>query len=182
MSFFSLDKVTELIKLAPRYLFALVIAGILMIVLPERAMSRLGLRDTWTHPQFWIGIIILLAASLLLAHGLAKVWGTMLGRYSTRKDRKRREQKFSNLTVPERKLLQCFVSAGSRSQQLKYDDGVVIGLMRDGMLSYASDRAVSYFDPQNFYTQVNMEHWAWEFLQQHPECLSVDDADTSAEA
>jgi hypothetical protein len=141
------DKLTELLKLAPRYLFALVLVGTLMIILPERAIERLGLRETWAQPRFWVGLILLLAASLLLTHGLSKAWEAFLRYYSGRKNRQRREDKFRNLTAPERKLLRAFVSAGSRSQQLKYDDGVVIGLMHDGMLYYASDRAVTYFDP-----------------------------------
>jgi hypothetical protein len=165
------DKLTELLKLAPRYLFALVLVGTLIIFLPDRAIERLGLRETWTQPRFWIGFVILLAASLLLTHGLGKVWEVLHRYYSARNDRQRREKRFRSLTQPEKTLLRGFVSAGSRSQQLKYDDGVVIGLMHDGVLYYASGRAVSYLDPLNFYTQVNMELWAWEYLHQHPECL-----------
>lgn len=41
------------------------------------------------------------------------------------------------------------------------------------MLYYASERAVSYWNPHEFYTEVNMNLWAWKYLREHLELIAA---------
>ena len=89
-----------------------------------------------------------------------------------------RDHRFRYLTQAEKSLLRGYVENETRTRHLQYDDGVVTGLIRDHILYYASDRAVSYWDPHKLYTDVNLELWAWQYLIEHPEVLA-DNSDSS---
>jgi len=90
-----------------------------------------------------------------------------------------KETRFINLTPAEKTVLRAYIENGTRTQHLQYDDGVVVGLIRDGILYYASNRAVGYWDPRKLYTDINMELWAWQFLNDHPEFLAESNIESN---
>lgn len=85
------------------------------------------------------------------------------------------KRRFVRLSPAEKKVLRFYIKNGTRTQNLQYDDGVVVGLIREGILYYASNRAVGFWDPRYLYTDVNIELWAWEYLNEHPEILGEDE-------
>jgi TIR domain/Super-infection exclusion protein B len=93
---------------------------------------------------------------------------------STLKNESNLKKRFENFTEAEKEILRFYIRNGTRTQKLQYDDGVVTGLIQEGILHYASNRAVSYWDPPHFYTDVNMELWVWEYIKEHPGILGED--------
>lgn len=83
---------------------------------------------------------------------------------------------FNHLTGREKEVLRSYIDAKTRTQRLRYDEGAVVELINADVLYYASNRAVSIWTPGDYYTEVNMNLWAWKYLNQHPELIVDDEA------
>ena len=168
------NSLVDWVKLTPRYLFPLLLAASLIIFLPESLVQKIGLRETWSNPRFWIGLAFVLASSLLITHGILEAYSFSHRKYVARRNERRRFEYFKHLSPSERKLLRSYVESRTKTRNLPYDEGTVTGLIRVGILYYASSRATNnIWNPVGEYcTDINMEQWAWQYLIEHPEITS----------
>ena len=163
-----LSRITDWIKLAPRYLFAVFLFCCFLLFLPDTVLQKIGIDDLRNRFLPWIGGMFLM---LLFTHGLATAWHWLHYRIKQRNSLKHRLQRLQNLTPKEDEILCWFIINKTRTQNLRYDSGVVTGLISANVLHYASNRATSSWNPADVRIDVNIQPWAWEYLNKHPEIL-----------
>lgn len=172
------------IKLTPRYLFALLLTASLIIFLPESLVQKIGLRETWSNPRFWVGLVFVLVSSLLITHGIVEVYSFGHRKYIAKRNGRRRFEYLKHLSPSEKKLLRSYIDNRTKTRNLPYDEGTVTGLIREGILYYASNRATNNLWNRvgEYCTDINMEQWAWQYIMQHPEVtLDVHDKATDSQ-
>jgi predicted nucleotide-binding protein len=91
-------------------------------------------------------------------------------------DESKKTEYFNHLTGREKEILRSYIANKTRSLQLRFDEGTVIELINADVLYYASNRAITIWTPNEYYTDVNMNLWAWKYLNQHPELIADDKA------
>jgi len=88
--------------------------------------------------------------------------------YQEKLKTKKREQRLHNLTPPEKKILSYYLANNTRTQKLSMWDGIVIGLINADILyqagKFTKNMIKGMFD-------ININDWAFEYLQKHPELL-----------
>jgi pilus assembly protein TadC len=121
---------TKLLEQSPKILFAILIAGALFLLAPASVLGFMSLNDFWLRP--YIGIVTIVAASLLLMHGA----GYLVDRVKVNRAKKREQQEWqrrvadtlSSLTSAEKLALRSYILEGQNSALFNIGDGVAGGL------------------------------------------------------
>lgn len=85
---------------------------------------------------------------------------------------RRAHKRLQNLTPEEVALLRNYVANRTKSQWLPYESGVVMGLVRLGIIYQAS--SLGNIHPGYAVFQFNINDFAWEYLHQHPEVIGFE--------
>ena len=157
----------EFLKLAPRYLIALGIASAFLLFSPDSVLKRLGVLEFAQAYRQWLGIILVLSAALF-AVTMAK---DMIGWFKKRRSRtiasRRMIRRLYSLTEDEKQILRFYIAEQTRANSLRIDDGVVQGLVANGII-YRSTWLGHMLE--GFAHNITEE--AWDYLQLHPELLA----------
>jgi predicted nucleotide-binding protein len=86
-------------------------------------------------------------------------------------DESEKVEYFNHLTSREKEILRFYIERKTRSTRLRYDEGAVVSLIQADVLYYASNRAATIWNPGEYYTDINMNLWAWKYLNEHPELI-----------
>ena len=164
-----ISKLLDSIKLSPKYLFAIFLAGFFFLVAPAPILGRMSLNDFWLRP--YIGIVTILAAALLVAHGAAHG----INRFNASRAKKREQREWqqsmsdtlSSLTPAEKQALQPYIIEKQNSVLFNISSGVAGGLEAKQILY----RASSVGPWSNF--PYNLQPWARSYLSKHPELLHL---------
>lgn len=161
-------RLTEWLKLAPRYLFPLALVSGFLLFAPDRWLGPLGLagvRDGW--PQPYLGAIFLLSCALLVSALGVALWDSVVARRDEHRRMRLRKERLANLTPEERTLLRGYLDDDTRSQYLPWESGVVKGLEHEGVIYRAAriSRGGTSF-------AYNIQPWAWKHLRENPELLA----------
>ncbi len=161
------SKLVDWIKLTPRYLFALCLAGGVLLFAKASWLAPLGLDAFVGKYRFWIGLVFLVGLSLLLAHVLAHAMRKGLDWWTEFRGVHQGRKRLHQLTEEERRILASYIEGKTRTQMLRISDGVVSGLVSQRII-YMSANLGSGHDP---YFAHNIQPWAWEYLNEHPELV-----------
>jgi hypothetical protein len=164
---------TKLLEQSPEILFAILIAGVLFLIAPASVLGRMSLNDFWLRP--YIGIVTIVAASLLLMHGAGYLVGRIEEKWKKKKEQEGRERSELEIlrafTPEERRALQPYILEKKNSAAFHISDGVAGGLVAKTILFMASNVGpYSYF-------QYNLQPWAREQLTRHSELLEISESD-----
>ena len=158
---------TKLLEQSPKILFAILIGGLLFLVAPASVLGSMSLDDFWLRP--YIGIVTILSGALLVTHGATFLIGWLKTKRSKRKEEEKWQETlvktFASLTPAEKDVLRPYILANENSCLFNISDGVAGGLAAKQILYRASN--LGYMG--NF--PYNLQTWAREYLEQHPELL-----------
>lgn len=157
----------ELLKLSPRYCAAgAVVCGALLFA-PERVLSRLGLLDFANHHRNVVGLVFLVCTALAVLAFLAWAGRYVFAATLYRHMQKRCLKRLERLTEEEKKILRFYIWGQTRSNTLRFDDGVVQGVVAEGVLFRASSLGNVL---EGF--AYNIGETAWKHLNKHPALLN----------
>ena len=160
------SKFVEWIKLSPKYLFPILIVLGFVLFAPADILDVFGLSSIVSQYRPYLGAAFLVTAALLLANMLGAWYGWIKRRYVRSKNIKRGRRRLRSLTDAEKEILRGYIHNKTRSQYLWVTDGVVRGLEAEKIIYRASE--VGSLDEWAY----NIQPWAWNYLNAHPELLS----------
>jgi len=158
---FDWSKIVDSIKLPPRYLFALSLAGFLLLFMPAAFIDRMGLLTFRQRFLPYIGAISLLSGTLLIAHFGAFIvdW------FKVRMNLRTMHKSLKSLTAAEKEALRPFILDGENTQDFAVNDGVAGGLHAKHILYPSSSVGMGFQFP------YNIQPWARQYLKRHPKLL-----------
>lgn len=162
-----LEKVLNWIKLSPKYLLGIdIITGFLLFG-NSTLLGTLGLKELQEQYRSWIGLAFVISSGLLCAHIIVEIWNKGNNKLSTKRVVRAGKNRLKNLTQYEKEILTSFISNQTRTCSLNFTDGVVIELDSCKIIyrAAAMSNGGTYFS-------YNIQPWAWEYLNKHPELLN----------
>jgi len=166
-----LDKVLNWIKLSPKYLLGIEIISGFLLFGNSALLETLGLKEFQGQYRSWIGLSLVISSGLLGAHILVEIWTKGKNKVSTKRVVRAGKTRLKNLTQQEKKILNGFISNQTRTWSLDFTDGVVSGLE-----SYKIIYRAGNMSNGGTYFSYNIQPWAWEYLNKHPELLGQIEA------
>ena len=160
-----IGKVTDWIKLSPKYLLPISIASGFIIFAKLEWLQLFGLAELRAKYLPWIGSIFLLSTVLLLSHGVLTFSSWFKKRASMKRALKRAKQRLHNLTGEEREILRNYIGNGTKTQYLDMQSGVVHEMENDFIIYRSSN--IGQLQEWSY----NIQPWAWYYLNEHPELL-----------
>lgn len=162
----------EALKLAPRYLIALSLVLGITLFAPDEWTQKLGISHLAEDYRQVIGLSFLLSLALLLVYAgqwVAKKIGRALYERKFKRDLAKRLRR---LTEDEKQILRYYIAKQTRANTLRYEDGVVQGLVGSGVIFRTSNMG-SLLEGFAF----NINEFAWDMLNEDPSLL-VGETDT----
>jgi len=154
------------IKLSPRYLLPICIFAGFVVFAPPQVLSIFGLIDMVSRYRPWFGLAFLLSAALLASSAVFAFYEFMKKKRLEEAVRKHRRLRLHQLTEDEKELLRGYIHNQTRTQYLSMSDGRVGQLQTEKIIFRASNLG-DYLDGFAY----NIQPWAWEYLNDHPEVL-----------
>ena len=156
----------------PRVALPLAIASMFFIVVPSTWLKWGALEHFRQSFLFEIGLCLLGSLSVLIAHGVFAVRRPILEAWKSFSNARRmameleaRQRSLSSLRPDERALLLPYVKDKKTTCTFEIDDGIARSLVGRRVLVPASPTGDVLAFP------FNMEPWAREYLEAHPELL-----------
>jgi Super-infection exclusion protein B len=156
----------EFLKLAPRYLIALGVIAAILLFAREEFLKLIGVFELAQKNRSVLGLTLLVSVSLFTisigADGVSivKSWRRKLRFYERVSDR------LNCLTEDEKQILRFYIARQTRANVLRYDDGVVQGLVSEGIIY----RSASLGNMVEGFAH-NIHDFVWDYLNVHPHLL-----------
>lgn len=151
-----------------RYIFAIsVISGILLFS-PKNIVNNLGVSLFIQKYRVWVGIAFLVSCGFWIADIGVVLLKKQKSKTKLKAKINQREEKVKSLTHEEKEILSYYIDNQTRTQLLPFDSGVVTELVYYNIIY----RSSSIID-MNFELAYNIQPWAWDYLNKHPELLET---------
>jgi hypothetical protein len=181
----ALKNLVEAIKLSPRYLLPICLLSAFLVFAPPQVLSIFGLGDIVSRYRPWFGLAFLLSAALLASSATIAFRQRLKERRLGKNVLRYQRYRLHHLTEGEKQILRGFIEGQTRTQQLPIWDG----RMRQFEIEQIIFRASELSQHPGTHFAYNIEPWAWDYLNKHPELLSgpespgpSDDTPTEAPA
>lgn len=160
------SKWIDWVKLSPKYFFVFTFVLGLLLFGPNSLLDGLGVQSFVTTYRSILGVVFLLCLVLFLVGILGIFFTSLKEQYSIRGNLRFQKKRLRSLTDKEKDILVYYIHNQTRSQSLPYNDGLVRELQKLRIIYQAStvSRRGMYFD-------YNIQPWAWEYLNKHPQLL-----------
>lgn len=154
------SKLIEWIKLSPKYLLGIALICGFLLFAPIEWLKFLALESFVESIKPWLGVIFIVATTLLAVNLLAESWNWVKNYIKNKSTRKARIERLYQLTFEEKEILLGFILNQTKTQYLAYSDGVVNGL-ESAQIIYRSSN-VGDLERWAF----NIQPWAWKTLHE----------------
>jgi len=154
------------IKLSPRYLLPVCIFCGFVVFAPPRLLSIFGLTGIVSSYRPWFGLAFLLSAALVVSSAVFALYERLKERRLGKTVREYQRHRLHHLTEGEKELLRGFIHNQTRTRNLSMSDGRV-GQFEMENIIFRSSSLGQYPDAFAY----NIQPWAWEYLNKHPEVL-----------
>ena len=156
----------EVLKLAPRYLIALgAMAGFLLFA-SMGFLKFLGVFEFAQNNRPMLGLALVVTVALFAVSVSADALVFAKGRWRKRKFYRRVTDRLNCLTEDEKQILRFYIAKQTRANVLRYDDGVVQGLVSDGIIY----RSASLGNMLEGFAH-NINDFALDYLHEHQHLL-----------
>jgi hypothetical protein len=147
-------------------LFAIALFTGIVLFGPSWLLDTLGMTDWVARYRAYFGLLFLLSAVLLLSRWGMAVYDWVQRRRQESQRLEQKQQWLHGLSEPEKQVLRQFLDNETTTRQLSMSDGVVGGLAAKGILFRSSPLGSAQFT-----FAYNIQPWAWEYLNSHPNLL-----------
>lgn len=156
----------ELLKLAPRFLVALGVAAAVLLFASDQLLKRIGLSELVQKYRFALGLTLVMSTALIAVYVGLFVLKSIKRWWYRRRSHRYIVQRLSHLTEDEKQILRYYYARSTRANTLRYDDGVVQSLVRNGIIYQSSSlgNLVEGFP-------YNITDLAWDYIHVNPHVL-----------
>jgi hypothetical protein len=154
------------LKLAPRYLVAFGVAAAFLLFSSDQTLKRLGLFEFTQNNRPMLGMILVGSVTLFGVWVAAGLMNWVRRWWLKRKFHRHVIERLHRLTEDEKEILRYYLAANSRANTLRIDDGVVQGLVADGLIH----RSASLGNMVEGFAH-NIDDFAWDYLHVYPHLL-----------
>jgi hypothetical protein len=161
-----LKSALELLKLAPRYLIAIGIAAAFLLFGSDQFLTSLGLKKFTEDYRAWLGLAFVSTVSLFVIYLAGEVISYFGRKIRKRKLRTNLEERLQKMTEDEKQIIRFYFAKNTRSNVLRIDDGVVQGLVVDGVIF----RSASLGNMVEGFAH-NISDFAWDYIHRNPSLL-----------
>ncbi len=163
-----IDIITKLINYfkSPRYLFAISLISGVLLFSPKYIINSLGIQLFISKYRVWIGIAFLISFGFWITDISVILLKKRKLKSKVKFKISEREVRLKNLTYEEKIILSFYIDYQTRTQRLPYSNGVVNELIYYKIL-YRSSNIIN----MDFKISYNIQPWAWDYLNKHPELL-----------
>ena len=161
----ALVKILELLKQPVRYIVGIACVTAAILFSPDSLVDKLGLlkiRQQW-KPYF--GAALAGCAAIIIANLI----GYAVTRYRQDASLRAARKRLHHLTADEKEILRQYVHGQTRTAYLSVQDGTVTGLTHEDIIYRSAQLSVPRVGVAAF--AHNIQPWAWEYLNEHPELL-----------
>ena len=134
-----LSKLVDWIKLSPKYLLPISFVCGYLLFTGEVFLEKFGLKEFVDNSRPWIGIIFLMATSLVVVDVFYRIANWLKLNYTRIKKQKSRLDRLLNLTPEEKDIFLGYLVPNTRTQFFPINDGVVTGLEAEGLIFKSSN-------------------------------------------
>jgi hypothetical protein len=179
------SKIIDFLK-QPQFVFVIAVTTGLIIFLPDSVVQKMGFYRSRSTYLPYIAVVFLVSAVLSITQASVKGFAWSKDRRKRQTDLRGRVKQLETLTKEERAILREFTERQTMTRRLDVDSGIVNGLMFKDIIYRATNRATSGFADYTYHGVVytcdhNMQPWAWEYLNEHPEFLFDPEGSTTKE-
>jgi hypothetical protein len=158
-------KFFELMKVPIRFVFAVCVGAAAVLFAPDSFVAQLGLLQYREKYRFYFGIAVVLLITIVIA----KIIGVADEKLIDWRLDRIRKRRLRNLTDEEIKILSAYIMRKTRTQNLSIQSGVVKGLVHDNIIYRSASVGSLEYGGAAF--AHNIQPWAWEYLNDHPELV-----------
>lgn len=162
----SLAQITELLKLAPRYLATIAMLTGMLLFLPASWSGFLSVHEIVQNYRPWIGLLFLGSLSLLAVDSTCRWIDSAKRERSHKAWAKTVVNKLQSLTEPEKQILRFYVANRTKTNVLRINDGVVNGLVAADVIHLAASQGNLI---EGFAHNIN--DLAWDYIHKNSEVL-----------
>lgn len=160
--------VLDALKLGPRYLAAPVaLVATAMLFLGDQSLERIGLLELTKNYRPVVGLFFLLAWTILLIDVFTRIFAVTRGAWCQRSLNREMTYRLHRLTEYEKQILRYYISKQTRTNYLHIEDGIVQGLVSEGIIELASGVG----DVLDGFA-YNISKFAWEYLNENKSLLA----------
>ncbi len=162
-----ISKYIDWVKLSPKHLTSILIATSLILFGPLDLLKKIGLDKILDDFKLWVGLIWIDSLSLLMVYPIEYLIKLGRKKFMLFVLIESRKKRMNSLTPKEKDILRSYLENDSRTQAFPIQDGAVIELCNESILSRVSDIGYtgSYLFP------FNIEPWAWNYLKNNSDLL-----------
>ncbi len=166
-----LKNLKEYLSLDYRSLFILACICWAIVLLPINVWQEIGLTTLWSQLRPWFFMIGIVATIFLVFGGLYDLVKANMGKLNVWRDARKKQKANEGLMLSisrvEKEVLARYIADDTTTIAFDFRDGIVNGLIAKGILYRASQGN----NPFSHDFDVNIQHWVWDYLKNHPEFL-----------
>ena len=157
-----------LLKEPVRYIIGLGIAAAIFVFAPDSIINKLGLLKLRDEGKPYLGFFLLFCIAIVIAN----IIGFGVVKYNGYRFLRAVKKRLHRLTIEEKQILRGYIEGQTRSLDLDIRSGVVKGLVGEHVIY----RVSSISNPMAGLTAFahNIQPWAWDYLNDHPDLLCHD--------
>jgi hypothetical protein len=163
------SKLSDWLKLSPKYLFPVSVVTGFLLFASTSTLEVFGLTIFVAQYRAYIGITFLISTALLFTNWAVTVYQGVQKKWKEQASLKNLRKRLHNLSNPEKRILKNYIENKTKTQYLDIGDGVTGGLEAGGVIFRSS--YVGNLESWAY----NIQPWAWEYLNDHPELLIISD-------
>lgn len=142
------------------------------LLLPQRAAVTLHLVAFRDQHGDAIGLGFVLSWAIWISWALAGLVSIARARWKAGSFKRNAPKAFRRLDPEELKVLRRYISSATKTQPLDLTDGVTRSLEAAGIIYRAANVSMGM---TRF--AFNIQPWAWEYLHEHPEAITLSTSD-----
>lgn len=156
----------EFLKLAPRYLVAVVIVCAILLFTPQGLQKTFGTMNFVSNYRQWIGLALISSFGvwIVVISASASEWIKVL--WKKRRGKKHIASRLEDLTEPEKQILRYYFSKNTRGNKLRIENGDVQALTRAGIIFQSASLGSLL---EGF--AHNITDFAWDYIHKTPRVL-----------
>lgn len=153
--------------LSPRYLISIALVTGILLFAPDAFLNGFALVPFFAASKPFIALLFLFSVIAVLVQSIESAAQYSVRILEVQKKTKARNDRLRDLTEDEKQVLRPFIQSRQRARYLERSDGVVLVLSNARIISQAGFLAIRGGG------QYQIEPWAWDYLNAHPELLDL---------
>ena len=152
----------------PRRMAVLFVIFGALLFLPHSILAKLYLDSIANQYRPWFAVGFLFFLAMTCSYPIESGWRWSTNAILSKVYRKRRIARLHALDANEKRILIRYIQGNKRSDYFDSYNATVLGLIHARILYFGAKWIPIHKAP------VIISEWAWEYLHEHPELLSLD--------